>query len=162
MGGLREKSGREFAPRRIAGTRQTAFLRSVMAKPMGVVRGLVEKLYCDCRPTYWRLVSKCAIAKECRAVHRERKEPVGDRLFSCSPNSSPTHCSVAGSVELGELGTPPSRITGFSRSVSSAVMALVLPSAQGLAHPQWRDEQSRCCCAACFVSHRHKRSSRRA
>ena len=42
-----------------------------------------------------------------------------------SANSSPTHCSVAGSVELGELGTPPSRITGFSRTVSSAVMALV-------------------------------------
>ena len=38
--------------------------------------------------------------------------------------SSTTHCSVAGSVELGELGTPPSRITGFSRTVSSAVMAL--------------------------------------
>ena len=48
-----------------------------------------------------------------------------------SANSSPTHCSVAGSVELGELGTPPSRITGFSRTVSSAVMALVLPSVQG-------------------------------
>ena len=26
-------------------------------------------------------------------------------------NSSPTHCSVAGSVEVGEFGTPPSRVT---------------------------------------------------
>ena len=37
----------------------------------------------------------------------------------------------SGSVEAGELGTPPSRITEFSRTVSSAVMALVLPSVQG-------------------------------
>ena len=33
-------------------------------------------------------------------------------------NSSPTHCSVAGSVEVGELGTPPSRITGNHSTVS--------------------------------------------
>ena len=32
---------------------------------------------------------------------------------------------------MGELGTPPSRITGFSRTVSSVVMALVLPLVQG-------------------------------
>ena len=50
-----------------------------------------------------------------------------------SGNSSSTHCSVAGSVEVGAPRhvEPPSRITGFSRTVSSAVMALVLPAMQG-------------------------------
>ena len=48
-----------------------------------------------------------------------------------STNSSPTHCSIAWSLGLGELGTPPSRITGFSRTVSSAVMALVCRQCKG-------------------------------
>ena len=39
----------------------------------------------------------------------------------------------ARSIEVGELGTPPSRITGNHSTVSSAVMALVLPSVQGAA-----------------------------
>ena len=57
----------------------------------------------------------CALLTDAHAGKKKRS----------SANSSPTHCSVAGSVELGELGTPPSRITVPAGTVSSAVMALV-------------------------------------
>ena len=47
--------------------------------------------------------------------HTDRGVHVSSSLVMATPaksgNSSPTHCSVAGSVELGELGTPPSWIT---------------------------------------------------
>ena len=51
-------------------------------------------------------------------------------------NSSPIHCSVAGSVGVGELGTYPSRITGNHSTVSSIVMAsLALLMQEGRGEP---------------------------
>ena len=48
---------------------------------------------------------------------------VSSSTFFASTDA-PIHCSAAGSVELGELGAPPSRIKGNHSAVSSAVMAL--------------------------------------